>query len=119
MKKQTMYVDCSTKRFMLNGKAYRLGRTTTKKIGKITHQDKILLEEIDVEREEAVLDEIARKIKKGVTVENVIREAIKNKLGSSEREKLLKLLSKKGARVEEQNGCYGIVVNGKHFQLFD
>src|SRR3990167_2321276 len=115
--KYPFYVDASTKHFVIYGKRYVLGKTTTKKIDGVVHKDKIILEEIDVEKQNNLLDEIAKKIKKGITVEKIIREAISKQLGSNEIKQLAKLLRNGKAKVKEQDGCYGIIVKGKHFTI--
>ena len=58
MKKEiTRYVDCFSNHFVIDGKHYVLGKTIDKKIGKVVHKDKIVLEEVDPTKEEAVLTE--------------------------------------------------------------
>jgi len=117
--KENPYVDGFTNNFVIGGKNYVLGRTIYKKIGKIKHVDKILLEEVNPKKEADILDEIARKIKDKVSPEKIIREAIKKQLGTSQRKKLLNLLKNGDAKIKEHDGCYGIELKGKYFQLFD
>ncbi len=113
------YIDGFTGHFVLDGEHYIIGKTVYKKIGKVKHIDKRLMEKVEPKREEEILNEIARKIKHGLNVEKIIREAMRKQLGSGQREELLKLLQGKKAKVKEHNGCYGIEIKGKYFQLFD
>ena len=117
--KDKPYIDPATKHFVIDGKRYIIGRTTYKKIGKIKHADKMFLEEIDTKKEDAVISDIVSYIRKGVKLEKVLKQMIKSRLSVGEREKLLKLLTEKKGKFEEQEGCYGWAIGKKYFQLFE
>jgi len=119
MKKETPYVDGFTNNFVIFGKHYVMGDTIWKKIGKVKHIDKILLEEVEPKKEASILDEIARRMNGKVSPEKIIREAIKKQLGTFQRKELLKLLKDGKAKIKEHDGCYGIELKGRYFQLFD
>ena len=116
--KKELYIDPHTKHIVIEGKQYVIGRTRYKKVDGIKHIDRYDLEEVDP-KDEDILNEIARKLAKKVSPEKIIKEALKKQLGVSERKRLLKVLKVKKAKVTEQDGCYGIVVDGKHFQIFE
>ena len=113
------YIDPHRSHIVIDGKRYIMGKTKYRMVDGIKHIDRHFLEEVSLSHEDGILDEIAQKLKGKVSVEKIIKEAIKKRLTGNQREKLLKLLQNKKAKVSEQEGCYGIVVDGKHFQIFE
>ena len=118
-KQEGPYVDGFTNDIVIFGKHYVMGDTVWKKIGKVKHVDKILLEEVKPKKEASILDEIARIMNGKVSTEKIIREAIKKQLGTFQRKQLLNLLKDGKAKIKEHDGCYGIELKGKYFQIFD
>jgi len=118
-KKPKHYIDPHRNHIVINGEHYIVGRTKQKKVDGITHIDYYTLEKVNLKEDDFILDEIARKLVKKMSPEKIIREAIKKKLSTNARNRLFNMLREKKVKVKEQDGCYGIVVDGKHFQIFE
>ena len=116
--KQELYIDPHRNHIIVGSKRYIIGRAKYKIIDGIKHIDRYELEEIKLSDYDDVLNEIVYRVKGKINVEGVLKEAFK-KLSFNDREKLLKLLKNKKVKIQEQEGCYGIVVDGKHFQIFE
>jgi len=116
--KKELYIDPHRNHIIVDGKRYIIGKAKYKKVGGIKHIDQYKLEEIKLSDYDNVLDEIVKRVKNKVSIEKVLKEAFK-KLSFNDRNKLLKLLKNNKAKIQEQEGCYGIVVDGKHFQIFE
>ena len=116
--KKELYLDPHRSHIIIGDKRYIIGKAKYKIVDGIRHIDRYELEEVKLSDYDNVLDEIVKRVKNKVSIEKVLKEAFK-KLAVNEREKLLKLLKSKKAKISEQEGCYGIVVGGKHFQIFE
>jgi len=116
--KRELYLDPHRQHIIIEGKRYVIGKAKYRIVDGVRHIDRYKLEEVKLSDYNKTLDEIVKRVKNKVSVEKVLKEALK-KLSVSEREKLLKLLKTGKGKVREQEGCYGIAVGKKYFQIFE
>lgn len=114
--KTTVEIDAKNPKIILvNGKKFIEKKTTSKKIGKITHADKIIFSQFDEEQFDRDLDFIVKKIKKSVSVEEILKDLLKESSPKTLKEIVEKL--KLGAKPKKQKGCIGFEIGGKYLEI--
>ncbi len=110
MAKKKLLYHPDTKLYEIDGKFYDLKRIKYKKIGKVTHEDVHVYEEINVEKLNKLIESISNKLKDNVDPKRVIEEVLKG-IPEKALKKLKEKLEKKKTKVSTQNGCYGIEID--------
>ncbi len=111
MKKKQIINHPDKKMLEFEGKMFRVKRVTYKKIDGIDHENKIIFEEIDENKEQERINYIKGKLKEKVPTERIIEEMLKG-MPTSSIKRLQKLLKEKKAKVKRQDGCLGIYIDG-------
>jgi hypothetical protein len=109
VKKQLIYHPDS-KLFEFDGTFFNYKNTKTKKIGKITHIDKEIYEEVNLDNLDVLRKSICKKLEGRVDKSRVLEEALKG-LNENKLRALKGQLEKKGTKTRTHNGCYGIEVD--------
>jgi len=107
----------------VDGKFFKYKNVKYKKIGKVTHEDVHVWEEVSLEEIDKLRKSVVDKLKKHIKPERVIEEVLKD-APIKTLEKMKKELNQKGVKVKPHDGCYGLEIDtgkkrSRYFTIFD